>query len=120
MGSLAMLRARAGFTANFFGCAGYEIIDNPGFLTVDEGVNAALASGSEIVVICSSDEEYSQIAPEITEKLKASHPETLVIVAGFPEKIVESLKNAGVDDFIHTRSNLLEVLSKYQQILGIL
>ncbi len=120
MGNLAMLRARAGFTANFFGCAGYEIFDNPGFQTIGDGVISAVASKSEIVVICSSDEEYSQIVPEITEKLKAARPETLVVVAGYPENIVESLKNAGVDDFIHTKSNLLEVLHKYQQNLGIL
>ena len=63
MGNLAMLRARAGFITNFFGCAGYKILDNPGFASVDQGVETALSSKAEIVVICSSDEEYAAIAP---------------------------------------------------------
>ena len=37
IGNLAM-RQRAGFITNFFGCAGYEIVESPGFATVEEGV----------------------------------------------------------------------------------
>ncbi len=119
MGNLAMLRARAGFSANFFGCAGYEIIDNQGFSTIQEGVDEALLSGAEIVVICSSDDEYTLIVPEIAGKLKKIKPAPRIVVAGYPIEIVEMLKEAGVDDFIHIRSNLLDTLQKYQNILGI-
>ena len=119
MGNLAMLRARAGFATNFFGCAGYEIIDNQGFETVEEGVKAALKSGAEIVVICSSDEEYSQIVPEIAAKIKESGPKVRIVVAGYPKDMIETFKSAGVDDFIHVRTNLLETLSDFQGKLGI-
>ncbi len=119
MGNLAMLRARAGFSANFFGCAGYDIIDNQGFSTIEEGVVSALASGAEVVVICSSDEEYSQIVPEITRKINEARDNIRIVVAGFPKDIIEDLKKAGVDDFIHVRSNLLETLRSYHRILGI-
>jgi methylmalonyl-CoA mutase len=119
MGNLAFLRARAGFASNFFGCAGYEIIDNPGFSAIAEGVEAAMESRSEIVVICSSDEEYSAIVPEIAKQLKSGNPKICVVVAGYPKEIVDFLKDAGVDDFIHVRSNLLESLKRYQNILGI-
>ncbi|HBI57742.1 MAG TPA: methylmalonyl-CoA mutase small subunit, partial [Porphyromonadaceae bacterium] len=64
IGNLAMRLARAQFSSNFFGCAGYEIIDNLGFNTVEEGVDAALAKGADIVVLCSSDDEYADLAPE--------------------------------------------------------
>lgn len=120
MGNLAMLRARAGFTTNFFGCAGYEIFDNQGFSTVDEGVAAAFQSKAEMVVICSSDEEYGAIVPEITQKIKESHPETRILVAGYPKDLIEPLKSAGVDDFIHVKSNLLETLRNSNCLLGIL
>ncbi len=119
MGNLAMLRARAGFASNFFGCAGYEVIDNPGFNAITKGVEAALGANSEIVVICSSDEEYPAIVPEIAKQLKRGNPKVCVVVAGYPKEIVDFLKDAGVDDFIHVRSNLLESLKKYQNILGI-
>ena len=41
-GSLAMARARAQFSCNFFGCAGIRVIDNTFFKSVEEGVKAAL------------------------------------------------------------------------------
>lgn len=116
MGNLAMLRARAGFAANFFGCAGYEIIDNPGFSSIDEGVEAALGSGARILVFCSSDEEYADFVPAAASRIKTAAPELAVIVAGYPKEQVDAFKAAGVDDFIHVRSNLLETLKKYQSV----
>jgi len=120
LGNLAMLRARAGFTTNFFGCAGFDIIDNTGFQTIDEGVIAALDSKAEIIVICSSDEEYARIVPEICAKLRTRRPGLIILLAGYPKELVETMKASGVDDFIHVRSNLLETLRKYQQKLGII
>ena len=47
-GNLAMRKARATFASNFFACAGYKIIDNPGFENVDTGIQAAIkANGDE-------------------------------------------------------------------------
>jgi len=119
MGNLSMLRARAGFVTNFFGCAGYEIIDNTGFQSIDEGVNAALGSNSEIIVICSSDEEYPAIVPEICEKIKATGSLKQILVAGYPKNSIDVLQKAGINDFIHTGSILLATLKKYQTMLGI-
>ena len=42
IGNLAMRQARAQFSCNFLACAGYKVIDNLGFKTVEEGVDAAL------------------------------------------------------------------------------
>ncbi|HPS49343.1 MAG TPA: methylmalonyl-CoA mutase family protein [Bacteroidales bacterium] len=119
MGNLAMLRARAGFASNFFGCAGYEIIDNPGFTVIAEGVTAALDTKAEIVVICSSDEEYAEIVPEIARLIKQKNKEILMVVAGYPKDLVDAFRSAGIDDFIHVRSNLLETLSRFQRLLKI-
>ncbi|MBC8315851.1 MAG: acyl-CoA mutase large subunit family protein [Bacteroidetes bacterium] len=119
MGNLAMMRVRASFATNFFGCAGYRIIDNPGFASIDEGVDAAIASKTEIVVICSSDDEYAGIVPEIIRKLKEHNSSIMIIIAGYPKEMVKDLRGAGVDDFIHIRSNLLHELTKYQRRLGI-
>jgi methylmalonyl-CoA mutase len=119
MGNLAMRKARAMFSTNFFGCAGFQVIDNPGFNTVDEGVREALRSDASVVVICSSDEEYAEIAPEIARKIKAKNKEIQVMVAGHPKEILDTLKNAGVDDFIHIRTHVLEFLRNLQKKLGI-
>ncbi len=119
VGNLAMRKARAMFATNFFGCAGFEVLDNSGFASIDEGVKAALESKAEIITICSSDEEYADLAPEIAQKLKAENPGLQVMVAGFPKEMIDALKTAGVDDFIHVRCNLVESLTAFQDKLGI-
>ncbi len=62
IGNLAMRQARAQFSCNFLACAGYKVVDNLGFSTVEEGVDAALKAGADIVVLCSSDDEYAEYA----------------------------------------------------------
>lgn len=119
IGNLAMRKARAMFATNFFGCAGYEIIDNNGFNTVDEGIKAALSSKADIITICSSDDEYATLGVEIAGKLKSKMPESIIVIAGYPKEILETLQKAGVEEFIHVRSNLLETLEKFQEKLGI-
>ncbi|MFA5971848.1 MAG: methylmalonyl-CoA mutase family protein [Lentimicrobiaceae bacterium] len=119
IGNLALRKARAMFSTNFFGCAGYEIIDNSGFESIEEGVKAAKASKAEIVVICSSDDEYATLVPEIAKKLKTANKELNLVVAGYPKEIMDSLKQAGVNEFIHVRSNLLQTLESFQEKLGV-
>ena len=106
IGNLAMRQARAQFSGNFFGVAGYEIIDNLGFATVDEGVETAVKAGADIVVICSSDEEYAEYAIPAYEKLAGR---ALFVVAGAPA-CSDELKAAGIENFIHLRVNVLETL----------
>lgn len=115
-GNLAMRIARSQFSRNFFACAGYEVIDNLGFSTIEEGVRAFRESEAEILVVCSSDDEYPVIVPEIIAELNDG---SLVAVAGFPKYEVERLRATGVFEFIHLRSNVLEILQRFQQKLGI-
>ena len=106
IGNLAMRLARAQFSSNFFGCAGYEIIDNIGFQTVKEGVDAAVEKGADVVVLCSSDDEYAQFAPEAFKELNGR---ALFVVAGAPA-CMDDLKAQGIDSFIHVKCNVLDTL----------
>ena len=115
MGNLAMRKARAQFACNFFACAGFEVKDNNGFKTVDEGVQACLDNKAAIVVLCSSDDEYAGFAPEAFEKLK---DKAIVVVAGNPESRPE-LEAKGLLNYIHVKNNVLEELKGYQVKLGI-
>lgn len=109
IGNLAMRLARAQFSTNFFGCAGYEIIDNLGFNTVQEGVDAALAKEADVIVLCSSDDEYATLAPEAFKYLDNR---AMFVVAGAPA-CMDDLKAAGINDFIHVRCNVLETLQSF-------
>jgi len=119
-GNLAMRKARATFATNFFGCAGYDILDNAGFKTIEDGIKEALNSKAEVVVICSSDEEYVEIVPAIAKGLKDANDELTLTVAGYPKEHIEAFKEAGVDDFIHVKTNLITSLNEYHKALGII
>ena len=115
IGNLAMRQARAQFSCNFLAAAGYKVMDNLGFKTVEEGVDAALEAGADIVVICSSDDEYAEYA---IPAFKYLNGRAMYIVAGAPA-CSEDLKAAGIENFIHVRSNQLETLKEYNAKLGI-
>ncbi len=117
-GNLAMRRARSGFATNFFGVAGYEIIDNNGFATAEEGVKAALDAKADIVVLCSSDDEYAEITETACNLLKGKVKS--IVLAGFPKEMVETYKGFGINEFIHVKTNVLESLTNFQKLFGIL
>jgi len=80
--------------------------------------NEIAATEAELIVLCSSDPEYPALAAELIGKLKAIGRQTSVVIAGNPES-AEELKAAGIADFVHVRSNPIEVLTKWQPRLGI-
>ncbi len=115
IGNLAMRQARAQFSCNFLAAAGYKVMDNLGFKTVEEGVDAALEAKADIVVICSSDDEYAEYAIPAFKYLDGR---AMFVVAGAPA-CSEDLKAAGIENFINVRSNQLEMLKEYNAKLGI-
>jgi methylmalonyl-CoA mutase len=107
-GDLKMRKARSAFITNFLGCAGFEM-----------QISDTLAGEFDAVVLCSSDPEYAKLAPRVIEQLRAAGKNTPVIVAGNPTESLDQLKQAGVADFIHIRSNAAEVLRAWQDRLGV-
>ena len=115
IGNLAMRQARAQFSCNFLATAGWTVKDNLGFKTVEEGVDAALEAGADVIVLCSSDDEYAEYAIPAFKYLDGR---AMFVVAGAPA-CMEDLKAAGIENFIHVRCNVLETMKEYNQKLGI-
>ena len=114
IGNLAMRIARAQFSCNFLACAGYKVIDNNGFATVADGIKAAKKAKADIIVLCSSDDEYADLAPKAWKQIQkisdARRP--MFIVAGAPA-CMPDLQALGIQNFIHVRCNVLETLKNY-------
>ena len=102
-GDLKMRMARANFCLNFFGCAGFDMVESEEYAGQD----------ADLVVLCSSDPEYLALAQEVCGKVKAP-----VIVAGNPKDQIEALQAAGVQGFVHLQSNAVETLTAWQDRLG--
>lgn len=118
-GNMAMRNARASFAANFFGYGGFEIISNQGFDSPEQAAKQTLKSNADIAVLCSSDSEYMNFAPEICGLIKDGNPDIKIAIAGNPKEHIDELRGLGIDEFIHMRSNALEILKNYQKELGI-
>lgn len=114
-GNLAMCRARAQFASNFFAVAGFKVVDNNRFASPEEGVKAALEAKADIIVACSSDDEYAESVPVIADM---TGNKAIVVVAGDPA-CKEELVAKGIENFISVKSNILETLKGYQAKLGI-
>ena len=77
------------------------------------GVDEALAKGADIIVLCSSDDEYATLAPKAYKYL-AGRAE--FVVAGAPA-CTEDLKAVGINDYVHVRCNVLETLRDFNNRL---
>jgi len=115
IGHLNMRKARAQFACNFFAVAGFEVQDNNGFKSISEGLKAAEAAQADIVVLCSSDDEYLVYGKEFSDSSKA-----IPVIAGYPKNYMDDLKAMGLKRFIHIKSNLYDDLKAYQKDLGII
>jgi len=113
-GNPAWMTARATFAANFFACAGYEIVDHLPFASVKEGIKFATTGAFNVVVLCSSDDAYGEFAPAVHEALSGL---SIVVVAGHPAETIEVLKKAGLTHFIHRNCNVLETLTGFNKLL---
>ena len=111
-GDVKMRAARSTFASNFFACAGFEVATQR-----LDSVDEIAAVDGDLIVLCSSNAEYLETAAALISKLRKVGREIPVLVAGNPES-AEQLRAAGVADFIHIRSNPVEVLTSWQQRLG--
>ena len=108
--------ARATFARNFLGVAGFEVVENLRFDSPDAAAKNAAEKDAEIVVLCSSNEEYATLAPALRSALDAMGHTALMIIAGNPEALAPDLP---ADAFIHRGSPLLNTLADLQARLGI-
>ena len=113
-GNLTMRKARAAFAYDFMGVSGYTILPERSFDTFEEAASSSSKSLSNVVVICSSDEDYLSSALKFISIFRANNSEKTLILAGNPTKIEEALKKAGLDGCINIQSDLIESLIAIQ------
>ncbi|HHY73119.1 MAG TPA: methylmalonyl-CoA mutase [Bacillus bacterium] len=120
LGPIPKHKARADFSANFFAAGGFEAVRNNGYETAEEAVEAAVHSGLNIVIICGTDEQYEQFVPAIAKELKNKRQDVYILVAGKPAaELEQQYVEAGVNEFIHVKSNCYQTLAKLQERKGV-
>jgi methylmalonyl-CoA mutase len=112
MGPVSQHKARADFASGFLQVAGFEMITNYGFASPAEAAAAAAESGAPVVVICSTDDTYPELVPALASALKSAGSNAVLVLAGYPTEHVETLRAAGVEEFVHLRADALETLGR--------
>ena len=121
MGPIPQHKARADFSTGFMEVARFEVLRNDGFADTEEAARAAVESGADVAIICSTDETYPDIVPPLARAIKEARPEAIVLLAGAPApEHKEAYVEAGVDDFIHVRADCLKILTDIQKARGLL
>ncbi len=120
IGPVAQYKARADFSTGFFQVAGFEIEYPGGFSSAKEAAQAALDSKAEVLVLCSTDATYPDLVPEFVKTVKQQAQDKICVLAGYPKEHIESFKNYGVDEFIHIKANVYEILAGLLHRLGVI
>jgi methylmalonyl-CoA mutase len=118
--NVVIRKARATFSFRFFGTSGFNVIEGPVAFNIEEGVNLAAERDAEIVVLCSSDDDYAASGEAFAKAFKDKMPDKKLVLAGYPAEIIDRLKTAGFDEFVHLKSNAIETLRNFQKQLNII
>jgi methylmalonyl-CoA mutase len=119
VGPVAEFMPRLDFTRGFYAVGGFEVGGGESFENAQAALDAAVASGAPVVVITSTDDRYPEAVPVIAGGLKAARPGVHVVLAGLPKDLAETFKAAGVDEFIHVRSDVHASLSGVAARIGV-
>lgn len=103
LGPLAEHSARTTFAANLLAVA---------------GIRATQSAGSPVAVLCGSDDRYAAEAADAARTLKAGGV-ARVLLAGSPGDHEAAWREAGIDEFVHARSDVLDVLGRLLDDLGV-
>lgn len=122
MGPVKQHKPRADFTTGFFSVGGFKAAGKETFTDAVAAAKAAAASGSQVAVLCSTDDTYPELAPVFAKELRSAAPSMTIILAGQPadDTLAAAYKAAGFDDFIHVKSNVRATLANLLKKIGAL
>ncbi len=110
LGKIAQFTARATFTKNFFEAGGIEAVAGAGGIDPVQIAKDFVNSKASFAAICSSDTVYGEHAANVAKALKDAGA-AVVYLAGKPADIEDTLRTAGVDEFIFMGCNAQDILS---------
>lgn len=105
-GDVRMRNARAQFGRGLLAAGGFAVLDNHHPNDTDNSFEEFSTSGADILVLCSSDPEYTSTGVELIRKARQVNKDLTVIVAGKPE----NWEATGADSCLFAGMNAYEFL----------
>lgn len=110
IGKLKEFKPRADFSNDFFKVGGFDCEIHQNFDDIDN-IDLSNLPWSNAYVFCSTDELYAQYIPTFAKLMKETFPNSYLILAGYPKDKIDEYQIAGIDNFIHIKSNIIETLN---------
>jgi methylmalonyl-CoA mutase len=117
LGTSSMRKVRADFVQDFLSLADFEAVMAD---TKNNPENFEPFAQASCVVLCAADEDYAAYTDTIAETLKATGKCNLVLLAGNPALLPSGLSLKGIDGFIYSGADAVEVLTNIQMRLGVI
>jgi methylmalonyl-CoA mutase len=117
-GPPASHNARSTWARNLLAAAGIESLGNDGFGDIAALARAWKESSTPIAIICGSDRDYEAMLDEAVAALKAAGC-PLLLVAGRPGEREALLREAGVSDFVFVGADVLDVMTRTLDSIGV-
>ncbi len=113
-GNLTMRKARAAFAYDFIGVSGYTVLQEKSYASALEAAELSAKSNSNVVVICSSDQDYDENAVAFVKAFRALNTDKVLLLAGAPANLSE-LTEVGLDGCVNMKSDVIVTLSNIQK-----
>lgn len=112
LGEFKAHKARKDFITGLLAPGGIHAYESPNIVESEKAVQFVIDSKLNHYVICGTDKQYDESGLEIIRLIKEKQPNVKIFLAGLPdEDTQDQYKLAGVEQFIHLRSNCYELLS---------
>lgn len=118
-GSLKQYKPRVDFSRLYFHAGGFATIASTPLSDASDASEKFAKTGASVAVICSSDENYPALVPNVVNELRRINKSLPVILAGYPKEYIETFRGAGVTEFIYLGSDAVAILSRMYDILGV-
>lgn len=120
LNELKSYKPRADFVKGLVAAGGIETIESDGCHNSKEAVDYIADTQLSIYCVCGSDLDYSDKAEAVIKEIKQQYPHIKLYVAGKqPAELETALLDAGVENFIHVKTNVVAILTELLQELGV-
>jgi len=118
LGAIPSHKTRSTWAQNLMAAAGIDAKGNAGFSEADLLASGWNESGASLAVIAGSDQDYeTMLEPAVAALKTAGCP--VVLVAGRPGERESRLREAGASDFIFVGADVLSVMSRVLDSIGV-
>lgn len=117
-GHLAMRKARSAFAFDYLGIPGYDIEEELYFDQPEKALETDSLDKADIIVLCSSDDDYKEHIKSFSAAFKRKFPKKLLLLAGHPGDYESEWMKAGLDDCIHLKADICQVIDRLHKKLS--